>query len=169
MKRMTRPEIKEAYGRDAKLALAARGWGQCYYTDATRTQVAGMHDVEDAVRLTAEFFTNATVVAGIVRWDTNGNIPPKDILALWDSLGFEFDYDATVAQRDADRAAFLAKYRASYTGPSAEERAEMRAEFGEGETVVNVITGTKITLVEGARAPRRSTCWSSFGDPDELA
>ena len=48
----------------------------------------------------------------------------------------------------ADRAstdAFLADYRESRKNhvPSAEERFEMRAAFGEGATVVNVITGQK--------------------------
>jgi hypothetical protein len=146
MKHMTRAEITEKYGRDAKLALAARGWGQVYYTDATRTQAAGMHDVREAVSLTAKFFTDATVVYGIVRWDTNGSIPPKDILALWDSLGFEFDYDATLAASKKDFEEAMDRYCATYTGPAEEELFEMRAAFGPGETVVDLITGAKITL-----------------------
>ena len=37
-------------------------------------------------------------------------------------------------------------YRASYTGPSEEELFEMRAAYGKGTTVVDVITGRKIKL-----------------------
>lgn len=37
-------------------------------------------------------------------------------------------------------------YRASYTGPSEEELFEMRAAYGKGTTVVDVITGKKIRL-----------------------
>jgi len=39
---------------------------------------------------------------------------------------------------------FLSEYRKANTGPvSAEQRAEMRAAFGPGQTVVNIITGRR--------------------------
>ena len=37
-------------------------------------------------------------------------------------------------------------YRANYTGPSKEELFEMRAAYGRGTTVVDVLTGKKIKL-----------------------
>lgn len=37
-------------------------------------------------------------------------------------------------------------YRASYTGPSEEDLFEMRAAYGKGTTVVDVIAGKKIRL-----------------------
>lgn len=37
-------------------------------------------------------------------------------------------------------------YRANYTGPSEEELFEMRAAYGRGTTVVDVLTGKKIKL-----------------------
>lgn len=40
----------------------------------------------------------------------------------------------------------LESYRENYKGPSEEEMYEMRAAFGEGTEVVNMITGTKIHL-----------------------
>ena len=49
-------------------------------------------------------------------------------------------------KRNAQVQKELAQYRANYTGPSDEEVAEMRAAFGEGETVVDVITGKTIKL-----------------------
>ena len=53
---------------------------------------------------------------------------------------------ATDAARKAETAAFLEEYRKNYEGPTEEEKAEMRAAFGEGETVVDIITGQRIAL-----------------------
>jgi len=54
--------------------------------------------------------------------------------------------EATRAARAAETAAFLEEYRKNYEGPTEEEKAEMRAAFGEGETVVDIITGQRISL-----------------------
>ena len=54
--------------------------------------------------------------------------------------------EATRAARQAENEAFLEEYRKNYEGPTEEERAEMRAAFGEGETVVDIITGQRISL-----------------------
>ena len=54
--------------------------------------------------------------------------------------------EATAAKREAQTAAFLDSYRKNYKGPSEEEKAEMRAAFGTGTTVVNVITGQRTKL-----------------------
>ena len=56
------------------------------------------------------------------------------------------DSAATRAARAAEVEADLESYRASRTVPSAEERAEMRAAFGAGTKVVDVITGEEIQL-----------------------
>ena len=56
------------------------------------------------------------------------------------------DIAATRAAREAEVQADLASYRANRKAPSAEELAEMRAAFGEGTTVVDVITGEEIQL-----------------------
>ena len=56
------------------------------------------------------------------------------------------DSAATRATREAEVQADLESYRASRKAPSAEELAEMRAAFGEGTTVVDVITGEEIQL-----------------------
>ena len=40
----------------------------------------------------------------------------------------------------------LEAYRKSYRGPDEEEKAEMRAAFGTGSTVVDIITGERIRL-----------------------
>ena len=53
---------------------------------------------------------------------------------------------ATQAAREAEVKADLESYRAARRAPSAEEMAEMRAAFGGGSTVVDVLTGEKIFL-----------------------
>lgn len=84
-----------------------------------------------------------TVVDGVVRWKSNGRVPPEDILAVWHHLGLPFDYEASVRIRDKEEREFLEEYRRVNKGrkPSAEERAEARAAMGPGVKMVNVITG----------------------------
>ena len=53
---------------------------------------------------------------------------------------------ATAAAREAEVDQELASYRAAKQTYSAEELDEMRAAFGAGATVVDAITGKKITL-----------------------
>ena len=57
-----------------------------------------------------------------------------------------FSVEATRAARDKEVDEFIAEYRRNYKGPSEEELAEMRAAFGPGETVVNILTGERIAL-----------------------
>jgi hypothetical protein len=83
-----------------------------------------------------------------VRWNSNDRVPFDDMLECFQSLGWITlqERENSARARDADTAAFLAEYRANYRGPSEEERAEARAEFGAGTTVVNVLTGHRYTV-----------------------
>jgi hypothetical protein len=81
---------------------------------------------------------------GIAFWKSNDRPVPPDVFRdAWIEL--------PDGQAEADKrhtAAFLADYRkrmANYT-PSAEELGEMRAAFGPGETVIDIITGQRIKL-----------------------
>ena len=56
------------------------------------------------------------------------------------------DRSATEAARAAETAEFLEEYRRKRKPHSAEEIAEMRAAFGPGTKVVDIITGETITL-----------------------
>lgn len=79
---------------------------------------------------------------GIVRWTSNGQVPPQEILDLWVHLGFQFDVGACRAVQREEQAAFLAEYRrARAGGPTDEERFEARAAHGPGVELVDVITG----------------------------
>lgn len=100
----------------------------------------------EAQRLAHQLRTEATITDGVVRWNSNNQVPPADIVALAPQIGLPVDVAACTVARDADTAAFLTIYRKRPHHVSAEERAEMRAAFGPGTKVVNVITG-RVTRV----------------------
>lgn len=83
---------------------------------------------------------------GVIRWDSNGSVPPADCVKFAAFLGLDVDIAACDAARDEDTRRFLAEYRANDRGPDAEQLSEMRAAFGEGAEVVNIITGRRTRL-----------------------
>lgn len=54
--------------------------------------------------------------------------------------------EATKEAYEEEVAKFAEEYRKNYKGPSEEELAEMRAAFGCGERIVNILTGDVIQL-----------------------
>ena len=86
--------------------------------------------------------TESYEVDGVLYWKSNDAVVPP------------FTYkDAELpvnekqqAAYDAANEAFFAEYAKRDHTPTDEELFEMRAAFGEGETVVNVITGEKVVL-----------------------
>jgi hypothetical protein len=95
-----------------------------------------------------KYFEEANVVDGVVRWNSNGKVPPQDLLELWAYVGFNFSLERSMEVRDAEQSEFFKQYREERAnqGYSQEQLFEMRAAFGAGATVVNAITGEKITL-----------------------
>ena len=91
-----------------------------------------------------------TVEKHIVRWKTNNSVPPVDCLDEMVEQGLITPRAKvlSVIVRDFEVAQSIARYRKQMENhvPSGEELFEMRAAFGEGEEVVNVITGKKIQL-----------------------
>lgn len=92
----------------------------------------------------------AQLEAGKITIDENGAAfncigrPLMDDMAEKVKLaGYPINMDATAAARDAYCRESLAGYKFR---PNAEQMAEMRAEFGEGTTVVNVITGETVRV-----------------------
>ena len=79
-------------------------------------------------------------------WNKSGNYLPADCAEILSYTDFPFSLEATARAREAQTAMQLEAYRRSYKGPSEEEKAEMRAAFGSGSTVINVITGERIRL-----------------------
>lgn len=86
--------------------------------------------------------------AAVLTWAANDRHPHDDMLAAWLVLGLITDQQAraTSEAHAVAAAGFLAAYRANPPQPSAETLADMRAAFGPGAEVVNVITGRRIRL-----------------------
>ncbi len=99
----------------------------------------------EAQQVAAKLPTDATIMNGVMRWKSNNNVPPQEIIDLAAFLGFGVDAEKCGLARDADTKAFLDAYRASYTGPCDEEKYEARAAFGPDVELINVITGHKWT------------------------
>jgi hypothetical protein len=93
-----------------------------------------------------EDFKRATVTDGVVRWTESGNFPMRDMMEMWRDMGLPFDFAKSEAAREAWTTECLAKHRKAQKNrkPSAEELFEMRAAFGPGGEVVNILTG-KVT------------------------
>ena len=82
---------------------------------------------------------------GVVR-NRIGRVLMSDMLEKLTYITDAVDTEATAAARDEEVSRSLAAYRASAKPASEEEKNEMRAAFGEGQTVVDILTGERITL-----------------------
>lgn len=84
---------------------------------------------------------HAVEVEGVLRWKSNDAVVPR----------FVYDEAFVVcppeqgAAYDTETSRFISKYRASQAAraPSAEEQFEMRAAFGPGVDVVDVLSGRR--------------------------
>ena len=86
---------------------------------------------------------------GVVTWKSNGNVPFDDMLEGAIAQGAKgINLEACRKERKRQNDEFFARYREAQKNrqPSAEEMFEMRAAFGPGAEVVDVITGRKIKL-----------------------
>lgn len=88
-------------------------------------------------------------VNNVARWNSNDQVPPRDILADLCVAGYitrEQIYDSLTA-KEAEDTAFLEQYVANRKqyGYSDEEKFEMRAAFGD-EEVVDMFTGKKVVF-----------------------
>lgn len=112
---------------------------------AVQVHLACKSEAESAIRHAGDLDID---VAGVGRWTTNNTVIPDESAAMLIALGLAqgLDPEVTAAAREAETQAFLAAYRANPPQVTDEQRAEMRAAFGPGATVVNVITGTEIQL-----------------------
>lgn len=114
------------------------------HTVRTDAYVVHLYDV--AARA-AYLHTHASrsPVDGAWRWDSNGSCVPDDYLASTDAP--QAERDLTTEARRAELAQLVAHMRATEPAqPDAEQLAEMRAAFGPGTTVVNVLTGRTTQL-----------------------
>ena len=84
---------------------------------------------------------------GVIRWRSNGQIPPEDCLQELEKW-ISFNRYLSSMIREEEDANFLARYKEQQKNRvySEEELNEMRSAFGKGATVVDVITGKEIQL-----------------------
>lgn len=100
--------------------------------------------------MTAERFREYVQSTGatVCRWASNGNCVPNDVMQEMHEQGVvtKAQVVATRNARDLETAQFLREYRERQQPATEEERTEMRAAFGEGATVVDVISGRETRL-----------------------
>jgi hypothetical protein len=95
--------------------------------------------VQQELELRLRMINEANVEDGVLRWDM-GNLIPACVLR---DAGLE-SWPAQDAALDLELDAI--RERMANHVPSSEELFEMRAAFGEGAEVVNVLTGRRTTL-----------------------
>lgn len=112
-----------------------------YWVENAKKEIRKMEERQ----INGEIFFGAD---GVVRWTSNNRVMPKDCREILSHTAYRdlFSEDASRAAEEAETAAFLESYRKNYKGPSEEEKAEMRAAFGTGITVCDIITGERIRL-----------------------
>jgi hypothetical protein len=98
----------------------------------------------------SQFYIDETnsATGPVVRWNSNNSIPFEDMLQNFEDAGWIDGqiYVNSVEQRQIEDAEAIAQYRKNRRAPSAEDLFEMRAAFGAGATVVDVLTGREYTL-----------------------
>jgi hypothetical protein len=104
----------------------------------------------DADNKVKKYFEDASEVDGVIRWNKSKNVPPSELLELWAYVGLidQWTFQRSTDARDKAQAEFAKQYRETRAkqGYSQEQLFEMRSAFGAGATVVNAITGERITL-----------------------
>ena len=95
----------------------------------------------------------ADLESGLITIDGNGiarnrigRVLMADMLEKLLLVTDKADKAATTAAREAEVSKELTAYREAKQSTSAEELAEMRAAFGKGTKVVNILTGEHINL-----------------------
>ena len=100
---------------------------------------------DEALRLAETLRNKTTIENGVIRYNSNGQVPPAECVALAIHIGLPVNVEACGTAREIELDAFLAEYRKNYKDPTAEERFEARAAHGPGVKLVNVLTGTEFT------------------------
>ena len=111
--------------------------GDYWKKDATKR----VQDYVEEAKMKADVDSN-----GAIRWKNNGNYLMDDYCEVLEYAGYPFSREATKAARDAQVAEQLAAYRSNPPMMTDEYIAEMRAAFGSGTSVVDVISGQQILL-----------------------
>ena len=100
--------------------------------------------IRDAERLRKSFVEDAYEDDGVLRWKSNNRPVPH--WSFREALATASDRHLEVERKES--AESLRRYREEMANhvPDAEELYEMRAAFGTGTTVVNILTGRRARL-----------------------
>lgn len=98
-------------------------------------------------RIKADFLTGKITIdeSGVAR-NCIGRVLMSDMLEKLAMVTDRVSVEATTRAREQEVAESLAEYRKNARPVTEEERMEMRAAFGEGTTVVNVLTGEETEI-----------------------
>ena len=103
-------------------------------------------EVESAIKMANDF----AIVEddGAIRWTTNGCYVPDDFCEKLEYAGYDFNRQATNDKRCIQKDEAISKYKKTihkhkYTE---EELCEIRSEFGNKQTIINMFTGKQIKL-----------------------
>ena len=112
-----------------------------YWAENAKKEIRKMEERQ----INGEIFFGAD---GVVRWTSNNRVMPRDCREILSHTVYRdlYSEEASRAAEEAETATFLESYRKNCKGPGEEEKAEMRAAFGAGTTVVDIITGERIRL-----------------------
>ncbi len=107
-----------------------------FWAEHAKQEIAKMQERAD----NEEIRTNMN---GAAFWNSNGNCLPDDAAEILSYTDFPFSLEETKRARKLQSAMFLERYQHTTT---TEEKVEMEAAFGKGATIMNVITGERISL-----------------------
>lgn len=82
---------------------------------------------------------------GAIKWLSNGRYLMDDFCEKLEYGGYDFSREATASKRDAENRKFMEAYKAN-VNDTPEHLDEMRAAFGEGTVVVDILSGRRYAL-----------------------
>ena len=103
------------------------------------------HAQKEVQRLLRDDLDNLEIEEdGAAKWKSNGSYLMSDTVEQFLYGGIQISAEATARKREEELKEFVKNYRPSV--PTEEEMYEMRAAFGAGAVVVDVISGQRIQL-----------------------
>ena len=121
-------------------------------------QITGMlgafwqKEAEESVKASIKKADREAIVEedGAIKWKLSGNYLMDDFCEKLEYGGYAFSREATRAKREVQNDEAIEQYKKARANMTAEQKAEemfeMRAAFGEGATVIDVLTGERIQL-----------------------
>lgn len=102
---------------------------------------------EETERAISSFEGTVKLEGGVLRWASNGRVPPVELLDLWREVGKRFNYRNTVTTGKRDMDKTVAEYRRNQMRQTAEmeeeQRRNLQGAFGRGKETVDVISGRR--------------------------